>query len=163
MKNVAPKPCFLSRGAATAMCDRLESSKVSTTSLSGIGSNARAWGVATTAETSPRKSGRMERPLDQIVSSVPGKATPDHTVVGRLRLGSESLDQPVEAHRDRRRCKKSAWSTRVIGRPMRLSRSMRIRVVLVSVLGLGVVAQPCTAREPTAVGAEPEGSLEDYL
>src|SRR3954451_10652645 len=107
MKNVAPKPCFLSRGAGTAMCDRLESWKVSTTSLSGIGSNARAGDGATTAGTSPRKSGRMGSPLDEIVHSGPGKLTPNHTVVGRLRLGSEGLDQPVEAHCDRLRFRKT--------------------------------------------------------
>ena len=44
-KKVAPKPCFLSNGAATVTCDLLESSNVKTTSLSGIGSRARA-GVA---------------------------------------------------------------------------------------------------------------------
>src|SRR5262249_23739521 len=45
MKKVAPKPCFLSSGRATVKCDLQESSKGSTTSLSGIGSRACAGGV----------------------------------------------------------------------------------------------------------------------
>ena len=41
-KKVAPKPCFFSKGAAIVTCDLLASSKVRTTSLSGIGSRASA-------------------------------------------------------------------------------------------------------------------------
>src|SRR5205085_7274904 len=46
-KNVAPNLYFLSNGPATVAWDLLASSKVSTTSLSGIGSTA-----STTQETS---------------------------------------------------------------------------------------------------------------
>src|SRR5262245_55088854 len=42
MKNVAPNLYFFSSGRATVKCDLLESSNVSTTSLSGIGSRALA-------------------------------------------------------------------------------------------------------------------------
>ncbi len=67
-KKVAPKPCFLSNGAATVRCDLLESSNVKTTSLSGIGSRARAC-VAGTRRSSKvgRRMGLV--PLEVCVQS----------------------------------------------------------------------------------------------
>src|SRR3954451_15623432 len=96
MKNVAPKPCALSRGAATAMCDRLESSNVSTTSLSGIGSSARVGGVAAIAEASPRKSGRIRRLLERNRAFMLGKLH-----VGPYRRGSSEvrIEGPRESGR----------------------------------------------------------------
>ena len=46
---------------------------------------------------------------------------------------------------------------------MRLIRSTLILGAMASVLELGVLAHPCTARGPAAAGDESEGSLKGYL
>ncbi len=83
--------------------------------------------------------------------------------MSRKRLELNGLEIAVETpqKRDHRRDKNTF--TRVIGYRMKLSRRIRFLGVMMGALGIGVISHPCTAQEPSAAGAESEGSLKGYL
>src|SRR5262249_51770247 len=90
MKKVAPNLYFVRMGRATVKCDFAASSKVSTTSLSGIGSSVKAGETSSKTASTARGARVMVnlrvRPTTEVVS-----------LCGIL-PGSESVDPRVSGH-----------------------------------------------------------------